>query len=258
MTPRPVTRFFDRVSLSFYVTDDWKASIGYRYFDGKHSLSFGTEYAIPNVVELRVCRRFDRRRQRAAAGNRSGRLAARLIGGDDRAVVAELDAGDAVQRPASEIGLAFRPDMAVMHAAVLIPMRVVAVESDKSLLRTMSFRVALLSSTLPMIAFAGDDPPSTRAVDGVNGKIEGFGGGYATKGLYGTIGSLSLPLGVVQFDGAAGSFASPFIGMGTAKALLDGRARGLARDLADADRQAEVWSSNSRGRLRASMASAPG
>lgn len=103
----------------------------------------------------------------------------------------------------------------------------------------MSFRVALLSSTLlsslalltaPMIAFAGDDPPSTRAVDGVNGKIEGLGGGYATKGLYGTLGSLSLPLGDqfgVQFDGAAGGFANRFIGMGGAHLFWRNPQQGL-------------------------------
>jgi len=103
----------------------------------------------------------------------------------------------------------------------------------------MPFRVALLSSTLlsslalltaPTIAFATDDPPSTRAVDGVNGKIEGFGGGYATKGLYGTLGSLSLPLGDqfgVQFDGAAGSFASRFIGMGGAHLFWRNPQQGL-------------------------------
>jgi hypothetical protein len=42
-----VTRFFDRLTLSYYVTDNWKASIGHRYLGGRHALTLGTEYAMP-------------------------------------------------------------------------------------------------------------------------------------------------------------------------------------------------------------------
>ncbi len=62
---------------------------------------------------------------------------------------------------------------------------------------------------------AGDKPVSTAAVDGVNAKLEGFGGSYANKGLYGAAGSVAVPLTGqfgAQFDAAAGSFANRFIG----------------------------------------------
>jgi len=99
----------------------------------------------------------------------------------------------------------------------------------------MSFRGVLLSTTfltslIASSAFAADAPPSTQAVDGINGKVDGFGGSYATKGLYGTLGSLSLPLGDqfgVQFDGAAGSFDSRFIGMGGAHLFWRNPQQGL-------------------------------
>jgi hypothetical protein len=47
------------------------------------------------------------------------------------------------------------------------------------------------------------------AVDGPNGKIEGFGGSFADKTIYGAKGAFSVPLGNqfgLQIDGAAGSF----------------------------------------------------
>jgi Chaperone of endosialidase len=47
------------------------------------------------------------------------------------------------------------------------------------------------------------------AVDGSNGKIEGFGGSFANKTIYGAKGAFSVPLGIqfgLQIDGAAGSF----------------------------------------------------
>jgi hypothetical protein len=84
----------------------------------------------------------------------------------------------------------------------------------------MSFRLAFLSSTflstlIAGVAVAAEKTPSSRAVDGVNGKFELFGGSYATKGLYAAGGSLAVPLGDrfgAQFDGAAGSFAGRFLG----------------------------------------------
>ena len=99
----------------------------------------------------------------------------------------------------------------------------------------MTYRVALLSSTFLSslwigAAIAAEPVPSTRAVDGINGKVEALGGSYATKGLYGTLGSLSLPLGDqfgVQIDGAAGSFDSRFIGMGGAHLFWRNPQQGL-------------------------------
>lgn len=44
---RNVTRFFDRVTLSYYLTDNWKASIGHRLYSGQNMLALGTEYAVP-------------------------------------------------------------------------------------------------------------------------------------------------------------------------------------------------------------------
>jgi hypothetical protein len=55
----------------------------------------------------------------------------------------------------------------------------------------------------------------TQAVDGINGKVAGFGGSFASKGIYGGIGSLTLPLGCefgAQIDGTAGSFDGRFLG----------------------------------------------
>ena len=41
------TRFFDAVDLSYYVTDQWKLSVGHRLYSGKNALALGTEYALP-------------------------------------------------------------------------------------------------------------------------------------------------------------------------------------------------------------------
>ena len=54
-----------------------------------------------------------------------------------------------------------------------------------------------------------------QAVDGVNGKVAGFGGSFANHGIYGGMGSLTLPLGCefgVQIDGTAASFDGRFLG----------------------------------------------
>src|SRR5262249_51914591 len=42
-----VTRFFDRINLSYYVNDNWKAFVGHRYLGGKHTFALGSEYALP-------------------------------------------------------------------------------------------------------------------------------------------------------------------------------------------------------------------
>lgn len=39
------TRFFDKINLAYYLTDDWKAFIGHRYVGGKNALALGSEYA---------------------------------------------------------------------------------------------------------------------------------------------------------------------------------------------------------------------
>jgi hypothetical protein len=40
------TRFFDKVDLAYYLTDDWKTFVGHRYLGGKHAAAVGTEYAL--------------------------------------------------------------------------------------------------------------------------------------------------------------------------------------------------------------------
>src|SRR5438132_6829899 len=82
------------------------------------------------------------------------------------------------------------------------------------------FRLALLSSTFLSTLIAGasiaaEAPPSTRAVDGLNGKFEVLGGSFANKSWYGAGGSVAVPLDGkfgAQFDAAAGSFAGRFVG----------------------------------------------
>lgn len=39
------TRFFDKVNLSYYINDNWKAFVGHRYLGGKNALALGTEVA---------------------------------------------------------------------------------------------------------------------------------------------------------------------------------------------------------------------
>ncbi|GLK81460.1 hypothetical protein [Methylopila turkensis] len=39
--------FFDYADLSYYVTDDWKVSVGHRYTGRKHAAAFGTEARLP-------------------------------------------------------------------------------------------------------------------------------------------------------------------------------------------------------------------
>jgi hypothetical protein len=41
-----VTRFFDTLTLEYYVTDNWGAWGGQRYLGGKNAAAFGTEYAL--------------------------------------------------------------------------------------------------------------------------------------------------------------------------------------------------------------------
>jgi len=41
------TRFFDRVNLAYYLTDDWKAYVGHRYLGGRHALALSSEFGLP-------------------------------------------------------------------------------------------------------------------------------------------------------------------------------------------------------------------
>lgn len=41
-----VTRFFDTLTLVYYVTDNWSASVGQRYLGGRNAVAVGTEYAL--------------------------------------------------------------------------------------------------------------------------------------------------------------------------------------------------------------------
>jgi hypothetical protein len=53
-------------------------------------------------------------------------------------------------------------------------------------------------------------PPTLPAVDGINAKIDGFGGSLANNALYGSQGALSIPLGGqfgAQIDGVVGRWA---------------------------------------------------
>ena len=71
---------------------------------------------------------------------------------------------------------------------------------------------ALFVSTLPARAAdvavkAPDTPLAGPAVDGFNGKVDGFGGSLGRRELYGSQGALSIPLGAqfgAQIDGAVG------------------------------------------------------
>lgn len=88
-------------------------------------------------------------------------------------------------------------------------------------------------------AFAADmatkAPPSSsancvQAVDGVNGKIGGFGGSAANHSYAGSEGSVSLPLGCefgAQIDGLASSFDNRFLAGAAAHLFMRNPAQGL-------------------------------
>jgi len=43
------TRFFDKINLAYYLTDNTKVFVGHRYLGGKHALALGGEAAIPTA-----------------------------------------------------------------------------------------------------------------------------------------------------------------------------------------------------------------
>ena len=49
---RHVTRFFDNLTATYYVTDNWSASIGQRYLGGRNAAAFGTEYALASYGNM--------------------------------------------------------------------------------------------------------------------------------------------------------------------------------------------------------------
>jgi hypothetical protein len=85
----------------------------------------------------------------------------------------------------------------------------------------MTLRAGLLSTTFlaGLACVVVTAPPAgaqtAPAVDGINGKLDGFGGGFAKQGYFGGAGSLSVPLGGqfgAQIDAGAASFGSRFLG----------------------------------------------
>ena len=93
---------------------------------------------------------------------------------------------------------------------------------NRSLLRAVTAFAAIGGISFVSVAAFGADMPTkappigcVQAVDGINGKIAGLGGSYANKGIYGGLGSISMPLGCefgVQIDASGGSFANRFLG----------------------------------------------
>lgn len=69
-----------------------------------------------------------------------------------------------------------------------------------------------------------------QAVDGLNGKLAGYGGSLENKGLYGGSGSLALPLACefgAQVDGSGASFDSRFLGTVAGHLFWRNPAKGL-------------------------------
>ena len=66
-----------------------------------------------------------------------------------------------------------------------------------------------------MVTKAPPAPTQQPAVDGINGKLDVFGGSLAEHGYFAGSGSLSVPVAQqfgVQFDGLAGSYRNAFLG----------------------------------------------
>ena len=47
------TRFFDKIDLAYYVTDDAKVFVGHRYLGGKNALALGGELALPSTDQTK-------------------------------------------------------------------------------------------------------------------------------------------------------------------------------------------------------------
>ncbi len=93
--------------------------------------------------------------------------------------------------------------------------------------------VALLPGAARSADMATKAPPAqscTQAVDGVNGKLGGFGGSFGNKSYYEAEGALAVPLGCefgAQLDLNGGSFDGRFIGTIAGHLFWRNPARGL-------------------------------
>lgn len=107
----------------------------------------------------------------------------------------------------------------------------------------MQFRAAILLAAAalcgaPDVSFAADPPlltkaPAqgcTQAVDGINGKVGGFGGSFGGQSYGGAEGSLSLPLGCefgLQVDASSADFDNRFLGSAAGHLFWRDPAKGL-------------------------------
>jgi hypothetical protein len=101
---------------------------------------------------------------------------------------------------------------------------------------TMSVAPAQADAWLVGKAPAPQMPVAAPAVDGLNGKLDLFGGSLARNGYYGGTGTLSIPVGHqsgVQFDGLAGSYRNAFVGAMAVHLFKRDPARGLIGLYAD-------------------------
>jgi len=96
-----------------------------------------------------------------------------------------------------------------------------------------SFAVPLTASAADIYRKAPSTPVlgmSQPAVDGVNWKLDGFGGSLGHRSLYGAQGAVSIPVGAqygVQIDGTAGAFDERFFGAIAGHFFWRDPARGL-------------------------------
>lgn len=87
------------------------------------------------------------------------------------------------------------------------------------------------AADLPMVTKAPPQPQYLPAVDGLNFKADAFGGTVTNRSVYGSGGTVSIPLGGqfgLQLDAALASFGSRFYGSGAAHAFWRDPSRGLA------------------------------
>jgi len=96
------------------------------------------------------------------------------------------------------------------------PKTTFSVPAQKIIFTALASVLVLLShASLPAKAQEGASAPALPAVDGVNGKISGFGGAFDGQPLYGGTGSFTAPLGTqfgLQLDALAGGLNSRLAG----------------------------------------------
>jgi hypothetical protein len=89
--------------------------------------------------------------------------------------------------------------------------------------------VASFAADLPLVAKAPAQG-CVQAVDGINGKVGGFGGAFGSQTYAGGLGSLSMPLGCelgMQIDASAADFDGRFLGSTSAHLFWRDPAKGL-------------------------------